>query len=206
MRRSAAAVMALMALAGTGCGSGSDGDGLATLENTPSTSAPSGADVELAAEEAVLALTECLRENGVDLPDPEFDDQGNLRLRSLMDLGESADRIDPADLEAGFEACSHHLDGVAQIVAGIDRTAIEDRLYDFAACMREQGYDMPDPDFGAMSPGMGPGGGEAASMGPFGEIDAEDPAFLAASEACMWVFGETIGPGGFGPATETGGG
>ncbi|MCJ7724941.1 MAG: hypothetical protein MUP76_00930 [Acidimicrobiia bacterium] len=204
MRRWLGSLAVVVALVVAGCGSGPSGDGLATLESTSPEAASGTGDAARDAEESVLALTECLRDNGVDIPDPEFDDQGNFRLRSLMDLGEAADLIDPDDMEAGFEACAHHLDGVAQIIAGIDRTAIEDRLYEFAACMREQGYDMPDPDFGTMSPGMGTGGEDMAARGPFGEIDPDDPAFRAASDACMWVFGETIGSGGFGPPVEGG--
>jgi hypothetical protein len=204
MRLRAGVLVAVLAIGAAGCGSGPTDDGLATLENTTPQAVSGTGDAARDAEESVLALTECLRDNGVNIPDPEFDDQGNFRLRSLMDLGEAAELIDPGDMEAAFEACSHHLDGVAQIIAGIDRTAIEDRLYEFAACMREEGYDMPDPDFSTMSPGMGTGGEDMAAMGPFGEIDPDDPAFRAASEACMWVFGETIGPGGFGPPAEDG--
>lgn len=204
MKRWAGLLAAVLAVGAAGCGSDSSVDGLATLESTSPEGASGTGDATRDAEESVLALTECLRDNGVDIPDPEFDDQGNFRLRSLMDLGEAAELIDPQDMEAGFEACAHHLDGVAQIVAGIDRTAIEDRLYEFAACMREQGYDMPDPDFGSFAPGTAPGADQTAAMGPFGEIDPDDPAFRAASEACMWVFGETIGPGGFGPPVEGG--
>jgi len=199
--RSALAVAAAMAVMLSACGSEPADDGLATLEGAPVKEIESPGDPELAAEESVLALTECLRSEGIDIPDPEFDDQGNFRLRSLMELGEAAESIDPADMEAGVEACSHHLDGVAQIFASIDRTAIEDRLYEFAACMREQGIDMPDPDFDVNMTNQGGAGAD----GPFGQFDVEDPAIQAAIEACRGVFGETIGPGGFGPPVKDGG-
>lgn len=198
MERRILAVVAVLALAAAACGSGGsggDGVGIASLQGAGSTVAPSE-DPELDAEESILALTECLREEGLAIPDPEFDDQGNFRLRSLVDLGEAAEVIDPDDLRAGFEACSHHLDGVAQLVQSIDRTDLEDRMYRYASCMREHGFDMPDPDFDFGPPGEG--GGQA--QGPFGDIDTHDPAFEEANDACMGVFGETIGPGGFGPA------
>ena len=67
--------------------------------------------------------------------------------------------------------------------------------------MREQGFDMPDPDFSISVDGPGQGG----PGNPFGEVDLEDPAFQVASEACMWVFGDTIGTGGFGPTADTDG-
>ena len=192
---------ASLAVAVAACGGGGDsGDGLATLEVATSVPEPSG-DAALDAEQSILALTECMREEGVDIPDPEFDDQGNLRIVSLASIGEAAEAIDPDDLEAAAEACREHMTGVAQLFQSIDRTAIEDRLVTLAACMRDHGFDMPDPDF-TVSVG-GPGQGGPAT--PFGNIDVEDPAFEEAFEACRWVFGETIGPGGFGPPAEPGG-
>ena len=187
------------------CGSAPSGDGLATLDGASAGEAAAG-DVEFQAEESVLALTECLRVEGIDIPDPEFDDEGNFRLRSLMELGEAADSIDPDDLEAGLEACSEYLAGVTQLIASIDRSAIEDRLYLYADCMREEGYDMPDPVFDVRPTGEIPDPGSASASGPFGDIDDRDPDFLAANQACQRVFGETFGPGGFGPPVDEGGG
>lgn len=193
-------VAAVLAVTAAACGSADGGtEGIASMEDVV-TSTSSAVDAELAAEESILALTQCLREEGADIPDPEFDDQGNFRLSSLMDLGEAAEVIDPDDLREAFEACSHHLDGVAQLIAAVDRTEFEDRMVAYAACMRENGYDMPDPSFSFGAPEMG----EVPQHGPFGEIDVDDPEFAAANEVCIGVFGETIGPGGFGPAVEDG--
>jgi hypothetical protein len=191
---------AALAAALSGCGGGDDGDGLATLEGGSTVQEGSG-DAELDAEQSILALTECMRQEGVDVPDPEFDDAGNLRLQSLASIGEATATIDPDELEAAAEACREYMVGVAQVFQSIDRTAIEDRLFELASCMRDNGFDMPDPDFT-----ISVGGTDAGGPGdPFGEIDVEDPAFEAAFEACRWVFGETIGTGGFGPPVEPGG-
>ncbi len=45
----------------------------------------------------------------------------------------------------------------------------------FAACMRDNGFDMPDPDFSGLA---------LRGDGPFGEVDLEDPAFESALEQC----------------------
>jgi len=205
MRRSVIGLVAVVALAAGGCGSEASAEGLATLDGSASGAESGSGDAVLDAEESFLALTECMRIEGVDVPDPEFDDQGNLRLVSLGELGAAVEAIDPADLEAAAAACREHLIGVAQIFQNIDRTAIEDRLVEFAACMREQGIDLPDPDFSFGPPGGSPGNGGGGNPGPFGEFDVEDPRFQSAYEECQWVFGETIGPGGFGPAVESDG-
>ncbi|MFH1331320.1 MAG: hypothetical protein ABIJ48_11785 [Actinomycetota bacterium] len=62
---------------------------------------------------------------------------------------------------------------------------LEEALLAFAACMREHGLDLPDPDFTVDGvAGMGRGG-------PFPGIGLEvfqDPAFQEANEACRGVF------------------
>jgi hypothetical protein len=47
--------------------------------------------------------------------------------------------------------------------------------------MRENGYDMPDPDFS---------GNGHSGAGPFGDaIDIDDPAFQAAARLCEGIIG-----------------
>lgn len=88
-----------------------------------------------------------------------------------------------------FNACSHLLAGVAQQVAGFDRIEMEDRLLSYAVCMRDHGYDMPDPDFGSGSM-FGPGAGG----GPFGGLDTSDPVFKSANEVCQAAFAGMLDP------------
>ena len=75
--------------------------------------------------------------------------------------------------------------------------------------MRENGYEMDDPDLSSFTlGGEGQGGeGDGQIAGPFGEIDPDDPAFQAAFEACQDVLaGFTSGEGQGGrPLAEMGG-
>jgi hypothetical protein len=72
----AAAAVAVLLAAGCG-GSGDDADGVATLtgagdgEQTTTTTIPP--------DEAMLKFVRCMRENGIDMPDP--DDQGRVMIR-----------------------------------------------------------------------------------------------------------------------------
>ena len=197
------ALVAVLALVAAGCGGGSDADGVASLESDTEVLAadPNAATevvtTEVDDEEAMLAFTQCLRDQGLDIADPEVDDEGNLRLARP---GQDAD-FDREAFQAAREACAQFLEGVSFGFREFDRTEIEDTLVEFAACMRDNGVDMPDPDFSA-TPGAGGGGGR-----PFGDIDPTDPAFEAASEVCQEIlsnaFGEDgpgRGPGGGGPA------
>jgi len=211
MKKLALAFVAL-ALVAAACG-GSGGDGVASLEDD-TTADPLAAGEEVAGgddqpsegevdqEQALLDFTQCMRDEGIDIPDPEVDTEGNLRP-SRPEPG----TFEREDVQAARETCSEFLDGVTLGFRDQDRTEIEDTLLEFAACMRDNGYDMPDPDF---STEPGAGGGPGGGGGPFGELDPDDPAFQAASEVCQDIFtdlpfGPGRGPGGGGGQGNGGG-
>lgn len=148
-------------------------------------------------EEAILAFAACLRDEGIDVEDPTVDADGNLRPPRPRDLGQE----DLEMVRAAMNSCSEHLENVAFGLDAADRSEREDQLFEYAACMRENGYDMPDPDFSTFGqPGQG---GGAGGGGPFGAIDQDDPTFQTAQEACAGIFGGDRvpggGPGGGGP-------
>lgn len=102
-------------------------------------------------------------------------------------------------VRTAMESCSEHLENVAFGLDAADRSEREDQLFEYAACMRENGYDMPDPDFSVFGQ-PGESGGPGAGGGPFGEIDRDTPTFQTAQEACSGIFsGDRVpgsGPGG----------
>ena len=182
-------MLLLILLAAGAAGWGGDGAAaeVASLEGAATTSlAPAEAEAAAAVglEEALLAFSACMREEGVDFPDPKVDAQGNLELVSLM---AAAGRLmseagDEQALRDAATACRGHLAGVVLRFASLDRTEMEDRLLAYAGCMREHGFDLPDPDFATGRPGPG---------GPFPGIGRdvfEDPDFLEANESCQAIF------------------
>jgi len=192
LRRTAAvgAVCLLVAAPVAGCGGGGSATGVATLEGE-STTTVVAARIDVDLEEALLAFTACMREEGIDLPDPELDASGNLKLVSFMaDAGAAAAAAGGTEaLRDAATACRGHLAGVALRFASIDRTEMQDRLLAYAGCMREHGYEMPDPDFSGAGPGMrGPFPG--LGLGVLG-----DPAFQEANESCQGVFAGLVPEG-----------
>jgi hypothetical protein len=172
--------------------SGTDSDaGVASLEDETASEQSQDATVDSdSQEEVVMAFTVCLRDEGLDVEDPVVDDQGNLRPPRLRDVAD----LDRDVSEAAFDACNEYLGDVTFGLGSEDRTEREDELLAFAACVRDNGYDMPDPDFSTdRSPGSGGGG-------PYGGLDREDPAFQAALAACSDIFGAGA------PIPGTGGG
>jgi hypothetical protein len=186
------AVVLSLTLLAAGCGgSGGDNDGVASLRgsNGTTTTTNGGAD----REQALLDFSRCMREQGVPIQDPQVDSQGNLRLQPAQGgLGD----VDQATLDKAREACQEHLEGVTQGFTPEDQTRMEDSLVKYASCMRQNGYDMPDPDFSQ---------GQGAVRGFFGSLDQDDPAYKKAHEACKQHLAQLQG-GGAGGGGNSGGG
>jgi hypothetical protein len=68
----------------------------------PGEEGPSAED-QAALEDAMLAYARCMRDHGIDFPDPEFSDHGVIQRGGVFDPS------DPAFQEAD-EACNHFLD------------------------------------------------------------------------------------------------
>lgn len=198
-----------LALLVAACGGGSADDGVASLggENGDEATSTDEAIAEPDLEEAILAFSACMRENGIeDFQDPEVSEDGGIAFRLGQDGGDPPSAAEREEMQEAFQACSGLLEGQAfGPGAGIDTSEIEDRLYEFAACMRDNGYDMPDPDLSSIVvPDEGSDPGEL--QGPFADIDPDDPAFQSAAEACQEVFGGGFIFGGGGPGGPPGGG
>jgi hypothetical protein len=192
--RSAGALLVLAVVA-AGCGGASGTPPIASLEatSTSTTDVAAGSGDVTDVEEALLDFAACMRDQGIDMPDPHLDSQGNVRLMEMITAGglAAAASQDRDHLEAAVKECRHYLEGVALRFASIDRTDLEDRLLAYAQCMREQGFDLPDPDFSGSSGRMGLGG-----IFPGVGVEVfQDPAFQEANEVCQDIFAGLM-PGG----------
>ena len=141
---------------------------------------------DLTDEEQLLAFAECMRENGVDFPDPVVEADGTVTFGFRPGGGFAALREigrDP-DLPAAREACEGLVAGLAfgPGRGGFDMIELQDRLLEFAQCMRDNGIDIGDPDLSRFAPGADDGG---LPGGPFGVIDTDDPDFAPAFEVCQ---------------------
>jgi hypothetical protein len=167
---------ALLMFATTACGAeADDSEGVASLDEGGDPTDATG-DSEESAEEQALAFAQCMRDNGVDMPDPEVDGDGNLRMRAGGGLS-----IDEGAMEEAMEACEDLRPDFGSQMTPEDQSEMQDRLLAYAECMRDNGIDMPDPEF---DEGM-------VRFGPPEGIDPEDPEFQAAQETCQ----EEVGMG-----------
>ena len=187
MTRSAIALIAL-ALVAASCGDSASDDSVATLEKTPTaTNATTATDAGLEGEEAVLEYVQCLRDEGLEIQDPDLVKQGSLGLRREF-VDDPGDPL-PNNVEAAFEACENLRSDFSQRFERVDPSETEDRLLAFAQCMRDEGVtDFPDPDLSVWAPGAGLGPGN----GPFGEAIFElegDAGASSALKTCQASYG-----------------
>jgi hypothetical protein len=182
-------------------------------------------------EQELLDWVDCMRDEGVDLPDPTRDANGNLVLNgngiaiggggagtSTNDGNEAGGEptFTPGEMEAAEEVCGPPPSLGAGDISDEELQDMQASALEFAQCMRDEGIeDFPDPDFSDMGPGGAPqsrssdddggqggeggeGGGtdEQIVLGPFGEIDLDDPEVAAAFEACQNLIGPPGQEGG----------
>jgi hypothetical protein len=188
----AAATLAGLLLAACG---GSDSAGVANL-GTNTTTGEEGDTTEAPTdpEEAILAYTQCMRENGIDLPDPDFSGEPGEGGGGFFGQG-GIDPEDP-DFQAAQEKCGSNLESIQGNFDPENQEAFQDAALELAQCMRDRGFDVPDPDF-SQEPGQGGGPGGGGILGDSG-LDPDDPEVQAALEECQEAaFGDLdIGPPG----------
>jgi hypothetical protein len=185
----AAALLILLGMTAA-CGSGSGDDDSALPDAAgASSSSPSGDDeADLDPEDAMLKFAECMREHGVDMPDPS--PGGGVRI--------NGEGLSEDQMEAAQSACQKWMDMAEPEDGGQELTEEEKQSFlDMAQCMRDRGYNFPDPTFdgGRVTQKMEKGEGDLP--GP------DDPAFKKDMEECSAEAGlEPPGEGGGGSTDE----
>jgi hypothetical protein len=159
------------------CGGSAGGDRVASLSGAGATTTTGATDAAAKdPQQRALDFAKCMRAHGVDMPDPEVDDQGRIKMR--IGGGKAGERPDPKKLEAAQKACGSLIgggDGDRQI-----DPAERDAMVAFARCMREHGIDMPDPTGDGLVVRRDKDGG-----GP----DPDSEEFKAAEQACDHLLG-----------------
>lgn len=163
----AASGLAALALLGTACGGGSSGgDGKEKASGANTTGREGGPSMD-----QQLKFAKCMRENGVDVPDPKPGEDS--RAVTIGGSGASQEKVEKA-----MKTC--------QKSAGIPAPkpisqAEKDKMIKLARCMRGHGVDMPDPKFDDR--------GAAGAAIQLPSSGAEKDKFEKANKACGAQFG-----------------
>ncbi|MQA86164.1 MAG: hypothetical protein GEV03_16405 [Streptosporangiales bacterium] len=150
-----AALVAAAMLTMTACGGSSEDGGVASAgEGTAKSSASANPD------DQAVRFAQCMREHGVDMPDPKpGDNPGLIRMTPGSDTS-------PEEMEEARAACQEYLPAPTG-----DPQEMQDQMLKYAQCMRDHGIDMPDPE-----------GGGIRMRVP--KDQAESPEFKRAMEEC----------------------
>jgi hypothetical protein len=160
-RRTLGAVAAVALLVLSAC-SASEEDGVASAggEKNPPNPAANEEAAPLDEDAQALVFAECMRDNGVDMPDPAPGQQGLIDAFRAVSGNYSR-----ATLQQAISACQDLMPQYAQ-----EQHADDDWQLELAECLREQGLEVSDNPF------------EDAHSG---EIDQNE--FVAAMEVCRDV-------------------
>lgn len=132
-------------------------------------------------QEAWLAFAACMRENGVDMADPTFDADGNVQ--GGFGPGSGVDFRDES-VRTALDACQENLAVIRPAGAGpgggADREQRQAALVSFTECLRDNGLQVDDIEFGGPPGGGGPGG-DAGAGGADGSVPAAPPGGFGGS-------------------------
>ena len=125
--------------------------------------------------EAELKFAECMREHGIDFPDPQ---EGP----GLVKIGEDES---PEELREAEKACEKFRKAIKPPeLTEAQQQEFKKQALEHARCIREHGIDFPDPTFSE-------DGGANIRLGP-GRVDPEDDDFKAAEKECADKLGGPI--------------
>jgi hypothetical protein len=166
-----AVVLTIAALTVAACGSEAGGGG---------STGPNASAAKDGPAEGAFKFAKCMRDNGVDFPDPEVD--GNRIKLGGPDMKLNADA---PKVKAAQKKCEKHLDNGVSELSSEDKAEMRDAGVKMAECMRANGVaKFPDPE--ADGSIMIRRRGEGADQG----LDPESPAFQAAQKKCQHIVEE----------------
>jgi hypothetical protein len=183
-----AALAAATALALASCrGDSDDGEGVATAGGAPTSSA-TGNNSDAGADDGDMAekmrkFAACMRENGIDMPDPEVDSEGRVRMQIGQGPNEGGTPPDREKFEAAQQACKQYLPNGGE-PPKMDPEQVE-QARQFAKCMRENGVpDFPDPQAdGSVRIEAGPGTGIRPDSQAFKDAHAKCEQYMPRRQA-----------------------
>jgi hypothetical protein len=164
----------------------------ATPDSSDSTDGATETTVITDPSEAAFQFAKCMREHGIDMPDPVVSDDGGgvmVQIGGGPD-GEAGTGPDPKELDAANKDCQHFMkdaSGTFDPPSEEDQKKMQEEALAFSKCMREHGIDMPDPQFSSSDDGgfnVSIGSPNEGSSDDAPMIDFNSDEFKEASEAC----------------------
>ncbi len=135
-------------------------------------------------QDQAVKFAQCMREHGVDIPDPETDDQGRMSLR----LG-GGEKVDKDKVDAAMEACKKYnpIGDSGRLNDLQNDPEFQEAQLRWAQCMRDHGVDVPDPGSGEHGRSRGRQGPEQGEgPGGHGCLRSDPARFLRRLRPWNW--------------------
>jgi hypothetical protein len=172
-----------LALAGCAGRTNNDGHDVATAGGTSHGASASASAAPADEAEKQRQFARCMRDNGIDMPDPKSDGNGGFGIQIGGDGSNPPDR---AKVDAAMQKCKQYLPNGGEPPK--QDPAQQEKVRQYAKCMRDNGVpNFPDPQSGG-----------GLMIGPDQGLDPNDPTFKAADEKCRQYLpglGASGGPG-----------
>jgi hypothetical protein len=154
----------------------------------------SGDDAQAKAQDAALAYAKCMREHGVDVPDPKSSSGGGGGFGIQIN---STDPQQNQNFQDAQNACGDILQKAIPEGDRPDPTEMRDKLHQMTECLRNKGYDVPEPQ--VFGPGDSPPDNPPQPSQKLQDL-MNDPDFQQAQEDCS----KSAGLPGGGPGIQVG--
>ena len=150
-----------------------------------------GGNSRAGADEAQLKFAQCMREHGVDVPDPKPGAGGfGIQINS-------SDPRENQNFQDAQDACGDILQKAIPEGDRPDPAEMRDKLHKLTECLRDKGYDVPEPQ--VFGPGDAPPDNPPAPDKNLQDL-MDDPDFQQAQEDCS----KDAGLRGGGPGIQIG--
>jgi hypothetical protein len=160
-------LLLVLALAIGACGGdGGNSNGVASLDGGKATATTSPGNSGKDLKQMALAYARCLRQHGINMPDPTFDAAGRMAGQLPAGVGPDDPKFKAAD-----QACKQYAPSAEP--EKVD-PQVQQQMLAYARCMRQHGINIADP-----KPGEGINADGAAGVNP------NSPEFKAADQACQ---------------------
>jgi hypothetical protein len=131
------------------------------------------------AYEGALKFASCMRQHGVDVPDPQRAAGGGIMMQSRKDGAKGAEKSttlgpDNPKFKAAEKQCDKYMVGGGHAPSPAEQAKQQDALIAYARCMRSKGIPFADPEFS----------GNRVKMRVNAGVRPDSPKFKAADKAC----------------------
>ena len=161
--------------------------------NTRSSSENVVVDEDLTDEEITTKFAGCMRDEGFNIPDPELNADGTVDFSAMRQSIFQDPKFNPENrrTSTALQSCLPLLQNAtfARSRQPENDVELQDTLLEFAQCIRDKGYDIPDPDFS---------NGPRAAMGSLFQDIRRDEDLQESIRTCADEFMSGRGPRGAG--------